>query len=387
MKNVDNYQEMPILNKKSYPHITPYGVVTKQYSRILLRLFRHKIFADGLFWYVEVENIHSFNEYYLQQSIPPTIVQLVQKNKIKLIICNFAESFVNIIEPLYNLLVTKFGIDESSLILITGARDIENEISRVSTALNKRPIKTILSSDCEESISYQEKINPVLHHKENFEKKYICLNRSWRLHRPLFVSLLAINDLLKDGYVSLIENDRENWSTKFDSLVSDFPCYSEFLNENEEKIRSLTPLTVDRENLEINPDWHDPSMSHIYNTSYFSVACETNFKHSDTRFLTEKTYKTIVHRHPLILLSVPKSLVYLREKGYKTFHPYINESYDNELDDQKRLSMVLQETKRLCSLTGKDLEEFLAETKKICTFNYNLLINKTSFHRLLVDNK
>lgn len=375
---------MPIVNDYRY-RITSNDLVYYPHRHRIIT--DHWDFSNGLFWYIEVENIHSFNEDAWKKAIPGNVLDHVRGGLITLVVCNFAESFVNIIESIYDLLVTKFGIDESSLLLVTGARDIENEMLRVSTLLSRRPIKTILSSEFEARISYQEKINPVLYYRENLEKKYVCLNRGWRLHRPLFVSLLAINDLLKDGYVSLIENDRENWSTKFDSLVSDFPCYSELLDENEEKIRSLTPLTVDRENLEINPDWHDPSMSHIYNTSYFSVACETNFKHSDTRFLTEKTYKTIVHRHPLLLLSVPKSLVYLREKGYKTFHPYINESYDNELDDQKRLNMVLQETKRLCSLTGKDLEEFLVETKKICTFNYNLLINKTSFHRLLVDNK
>jgi hypothetical protein len=84
-------------------------------------------------------------------------------------------------------------------------------------------------------------------------------------------------------------------------------------------------------------------------------------------------------RHPFILVSVPDSLEIYRIMGYKTFSPFIDERYDQELDDGKRMLRVLDEIERLCNLTESELQEFLLNVKEICDYNYNVLMSKTQF--------
>jgi hypothetical protein len=347
----------------------------------------HEIFSNGMFWYVEVETSESFNFEYLQEAIPNPILQLIHKKTVSLIISLKHESHVSILEPLYSILLEKFHIDEKSVILLTGARDIENYLIPICKKYNKDKIKVILMSEFEWHIQKPEQLTKTNNiHRDIRDKKFINLNRNWRIHRPVFVSLLIAHDLLKHGFVSLIEDLRpdHNWSL-WSRMLDQYPDYRDLLSLHKEKIINSTPLTVDNTDLSINPLWVNPEVSDFYNNSYFSIVSETNFNNTESRFLTEKTYKTIVHKHPFIILSVPNSLSYFKEKGYRTFHPYINESYDQEIDDQKRMGMVLSETKRLCELSNEKLAEFVAETRKICDFNYEVFINKTAFNVLLVD--
>lgn len=378
---------MPILNKNKYPHITPNGVETKQYNRILLS---DQIFANGLFWYVEVESINSFREDYLRQAIPLNILEFIQKNKVILIIANYWEADLSIVESIYSKLIIQCSIQERSVILLTGARDIESHIRNVSLLHNKSPIRVVLTNEFEARLNQCEKINQTVSVQTSTpSKRFVCLNRNWRSHRPFFVSLLVMHDLLKYGYVSLIEenNQRNNWESCWSIMLQDFPYYEGQLNQNRQRIEKSTPLIVDKNNLVQTPDWYDSSLVPIYTDSYFSIVTETFFKKTNTRFLTEKTLKTIVHKHPFILISVPKSLEYFREKGYKTFHPYIDESYDLEFDDEKRMGMILKETERLCLLSDEELTRLMLHTKEICEYNYEVLLNKKSFCALLVDNK
>ena len=117
----------------------------------------------------------------------------------------------------------------------------------------------------------------------------------------------------------------------------------------------------------------------LYEDSYFSIVTETNFFGHTGRFLSEKTFKPMLYKHPFILLCDPYSLPLLKQIGYKTFHPYIDESYDNEPNDVKRLKMILNEVNRLCNLTELELFEFIDKVKEITIYNHNLLINKPNF--------
>ena len=81
----------------------------------------------------------------------------------------------------------------------------------------------------------------------------------------------------------------------------------------------------------------------------------------------------MAYKRPFILLCVPQSLDYLRDLGYQTFHPFINESYDTEKDDGKRLLMILDEVSRLCYLKEQELQQFLSDVEPICEHNFKVL--------------
>ena len=103
--------------------------------------------------------------------------------------------------------------------------------------------------------------------------------------------------------------------------------------------------------------------------------------YSNTLFLSEKIYKPFAFRHPFILLGWHGSLRVLRERGFKTFHPYIDESYDDEPDHNKRFDMIVNEIKRLEKFTDDQWIEWQHNIKSIVEYNYKYLVNLTD-HRV-----
>ena len=75
--------------------------------------------------------------------------------------------------------------------------------------------------------------------------------------------------------------------------------------------------------------------------SLIYVATETVYS-GDRRHLTEKTFKAIALEMPFILVAPAGSLAYLREYGFETFSPYIDETYDTIKDDIGRIEAVTQ---------------------------------------------
>lgn len=85
----------------------------------------------------------------------------------------------------------------------------------------------------------------------------------------------------------------------------------------------------------LNPDWYDRTL--------FSIVVETSpieDKHS-TLFITEKTFKPLAYFHPFVTFNKPGSLKWIKEQGFETYDNIFDESYDEEIDDEKRLKKVL----------------------------------------------
>lgn len=71
------------------------------------------------------------------------------------------------------------------------------------------------------------------------------------------------------------------------------------------------------------------------------VATETVY-FGRRQHLTEKTFKAIALEMPFILVAPAGSLAYLREYGFETFSPYIDETYDTIEDPIGRMEAVTQ---------------------------------------------
>jgi hypothetical protein len=92
---------------------------------------------------------------------------------------------------------------------------------------------------------------------------------------------------------------------------------------------------------------------------------------------SEKIYKPIVVKHPFIIVSTPNFLKELRNLGFKTFAPYIDESYDTEHNDKKRLDMIVDEVYRLSRFADEQWIEWQINVKDIVEYNYNVYKNMT----------
>ena len=91
-------------------------------------------------------------------------------------------------------------------------------------------------------------------------------------------------------------------------------------------------------------------------------------------FISEKVYKPIAHRHPFIVAGINGTLKYLREVGYRTFHPIINEDYDLIVDDEERLKAIEKEVLRLATLDDDTWLQLQEQLKPIIDHNYNHIL-------------
>ena len=171
----------------------------------------------------------------------------------------------------------------------------------------------------------------------NRDKYFLSFNRAVRPHRKELVHFLKSQHLLDKGYVSYYP----------EKLYVDIE-----ITEGPEKNMASN----------IGGDI-------FYNNSYFSIVTETCF-YEDTIFLSEKTFKSIIHLHPFILYSTPYTLKHLRSLGYKTFGNFIDESYDEIENNEERIQILNKEVKRLCNLSLQQLHKNYIDTKDILLYNF-----------------
>jgi hypothetical protein len=115
--------------------------------------------------------------------------------------------------------------------------------------------------------------------------------------------------------------------------------------------------------------------------SKVSVILETVFD-DDRIHLTEKTLRPIACGHPFILAGGAGSLEYIKSYGFKTFAPWIDESYDQEIDSLKRLEKIIKSMKQIQSLQEQELEDFSQEVKRIADFNKKHFFSNEFFNQV-----
>lgn len=131
----------------------------------------------------------------------------------------------------------------------------------------------------------------------------------------------------------------------------------------------IESLKVDTPTIDANYSAHFGHHAYkLWQRPFLHVVNETVF-YDDKRHLTEKVFKPIVALRPFILAAAPGNLSYLRHYGFKTFSPWIDESYDQVTDPELRLDMIAAEIIKLCSLSMPDLQQMHQEMMPILNYN------------------
>lgn len=102
----------------------------------------------------------------------------------------------------------------------------------------------------------------------------------------------------------------------------------------------------------------------------FEIIAETDCH--NPYWFTDKTIKCLYTKKPFLAVAGRGMLSYLGELGFKTFHPYINEDYDEEPSLGYRLEMIKQELKRIHSLSPEQLNELLISLEPIMQYNQDI---------------
>lgn len=220
------------------------------------------------------------------------------------------------------------------------------------------------------------------------DKLFLCFNRMSRLHRIALLGLFYENGLFEKSYYSFAT---ELWGTPLTEILSHikhyFPeNYAAIIENQINQHMSDMPLKLNSDGINENPNFVKNDDYIFYDNSYFSIVTETFFFKTpesnvytldeNSIFFSEKIFKPIICKHPFIIASRPRSLEYLRKLGYKTFHPYIDESYDLIENDSERLLAIVRETERLSAFTDDQWIEWQTSVAAIVEHNCSTLLNK-----------
>lgn len=99
-------------------------------------------------------------------------------------------------------------------------------------------------------------------------------------------------------------------------------------------------------------------------------------------FITEKTYKALSCKRPIIGFASAYFLKNLRNMGFQTFEPWIDESYDLEEDNETRMSMIVNELIRLNAKSTFELRKMLIEMEEVLEHNRQHVHTLASEHQL-----
>lgn len=394
---------MALINKDGFYSIStfPHHEKLEFLNESLVHRMRDMNTDEYEFYYLEFKLKDSFDVYPLHTFVDENILRRIKNKEIFLMLVNFHEGYMSIVEGIYKSLIMRDQIPAEQIILCSGNYDILGEVQRLSKETGypeirvewyleleyaQRERKLIMLGENPNVKPSQPSILDTLQYKK-YDKKYLNFNRRWRIHRPIMVALLKCHGLLDKGYVSLGDSDMsETWTDSWWRMIDEVKTHTviyEMFVKNKDYILDTPKLYIDTTDLVTNRAWHDTDTDYLYNDTYFSLVSETMYYqaryHDSGRYLTEKVFKPITSEHPFLLITYPKTLPLLTQLGYKTYSPYINEDYDNEMDDYERMLTICKEVKRLCELDDDQLRVYLRGCKDIARHNLDTLMNKKNF--------
>ncbi len=316
-------------------------------------------------------------KWYLKDIIPTDILDKCKTNKIKILISS-------IHDPLYDdynihqfeLQMNKLGIDGSNIIFLGGSNfkeyyenhpeskvKIYNDhlfIRGYADMMKSFPTIGNLGYMCElvkESDLDENKIRPY---------KFLCNNKTMMKEHRASMAYLAIKyDLLKEGKFSFIQKiDVDNLNSNISKIIE---------NPNLDyiqKIVDILPYELDTHHLSENEKTNfgaTNNMKDWYYETYVNLVTETFFGRNV--FLSEKIFKPLSNLQPFIVLGDYGTLAELKRLGFKTFEPFIDESYDLEIDPKFRISKIEKEIEKLKNKSIEEIHEWYYSIKDILLHN------------------
>jgi len=374
---------MPCINKDNLLYVKTYSLHDKEVVKIEPNVgYYAKEKFEGDFFYIQFSNAESFSMFAIDTLVPQDILEQVRAGKVFLVLDNGLEHFYECADAIYRDVVIKHNIPAEQIIFLSAVPTMHEHVKNLASRLQLPEIKVDWFSLFEATGKDAGRHGVVaLPKKKRYTKKFLNLNRRWRLHRPLLITLLKSKNLLDQGHISFApSDDGQDWNTVYPKLENMYAHHAEISNilKKHSDVKKLPAMYLDTEDLVTNRAMHENSIEYYYMETYFSIVNETTY-HENTPFLSEKIFKTIAMGHPFIMVTAPNSLQYLKELGYKTYEPFIDESYDSIEDPGDRILAILDEVERLCSMSEKVLrKQWLPNVRTIAAHNRKLLMNNYS---------
>jgi hypothetical protein len=217
--------------------------------------------------------------------------------------------------------------------------------------------------------------DPLSWHDGPRSKKMTYLNRIHKSWRVFFAAWYWQQGYHHDSYFSYCNVDQDQdmslegnplrfeikndpaWKHAVDDFLAAGPFYADNLSDQQ------------RNYLGSRVDTH-------FTDSYWNLSVETFLTLEDDFpgvFITEKTWKPIAQGQPFMVLGNAYTLKTLRSWGFRTYGEIgIDENYDYLIDNTDRFRAVMEQVKRIHSLSWERLHQLHLKTKEIAEHNQTL---------------
>lgn len=311
----------------------------------------------------------------------------------KTILDTFPDNFINEIKYNNNVKILLTSLAEASELNDFYLNGIKEELNRHDIPFSKLLIfdsninwKNVIEFKCFSSLhflrtspyrfydlnelGYKSELIPISE-INNLSKKFhfLSFNRnSQKFHRYFLILFLHANNLLDKTKLSALRSIEKIHNSKFD-----------YLNKHLSDVNKKIPMELDTFNVDNKMSFRtsDTFDKQMYVDTFLHLVTETTYEEDNTLFFTEKITKPILGLQPFIVLSNPFYLKTLKEYGFKTFSSIIDESYDNEINNEKRLESIFSEITRISSLSISEINKLYKSVIDICIYNRNHLISLT----------
>ena len=221
--------------------------------------------------------------------------------------------------------------------------------------------------------------------------RFIALNRRCHAHRmAAFTKLYPYKDLGLLSFAKAGHSQKDlaptynyyNWQRGL--FKEKFPRIFKEWESN--KLRRIVPLELSKE---LDPYDHISRVTNPINDkydlkfyqSYLHIVVETFVSNI---FFSEKTFKPIKYYQPFVMINAPGSLKKLKELGYKTFDNWIDEGYDDIVNDEDRIEYAIKSAVEF--MMQDNLPAILKDMYPILKHNHDILIrNATNTISQLAD--
>jgi len=205
---------------------------------------------------------------------------------------------------------------------------------------------------------------------ENKNKYFLSyIRNTMREHRKNLAAYFQHNGLWEENNLSFLKSGYSSSNGHHDYLPHKY--HKSFIELDNLPIQELdTHHLEDKQsfNTSLSHDWKH------YQETFLSIVSETLYDNNQNLFISEKICKPIFNLHPFIVMGTPYFLKKLQEFGFKTFHPFIDESYDLETNHLKRTEMIFEELDKFRSKSFDELKEWWKEILPILEHNQNVFL-------------
>jgi hypothetical protein len=212
--------------------------------------------------------------------------------------------------------------------------------------------------------------------KDKHAINYTFINTNWRYepYRHVVASYLKnYNSKISWVYESSVEVFKNNiWFEPNDKLLNGFQILNQSTPLNLDMLVNdsvmLEGNILDRFKLPAYDIMPTIPSSDMYNDVFCSIVNESSFL-DITTYISDKTLTAIMNCIPFVIVGPPHALKTVQQMGFKTFHKYWDESYDNEFDHTKRIYKIFKVIDTIASFSKDELVKMQEDMQDILIYN------------------